>query len=67
MLAKGVNLTDREARALLDMSTFMTGSGVFSIGSRALQYYGMTKSSEEIEEERYIRRYQIEDSKEDLY
>ena len=63
---QGVNLTDREARAILDMSTFLTGSPIFSMTSRGLQVYYGTKTEEEKAEERAIRRYQLEDLKNEL-
>ena len=58
---QGVTMNDREVRAVLDMLTFMTGTPLFSITGRGYQVYSGTKSSEELAEERYIRRYQLED------
>jgi GH24 family phage-related lysozyme (muramidase) len=60
-LYRGVSLNDREKKALLDMSSFLTGSGVFTMTGRALQYYNLGKTEEEMAEERAIRRYQLED------
>jgi hypothetical protein len=60
-LYRGVNLTDREKRAILDMSSFLTGSGLFTMTGRGYQIYSGTKTEEEKAEERSIRRYQLED------
>lgn len=60
-LYRGVSLNDREKKALLDMSSFLTGSGIFTMTGRALQYYNLGKTEEEMAEERSIRRYQLED------
>jgi hypothetical protein len=66
-LSRGVNLSYREKRAMLDMATFLSGRPEFSMVSRTLELKQTTKSSEELEEERYTRQYQLEDLKDDLY
>jgi GH24 family phage-related lysozyme (muramidase) len=65
-LTRPVTLSERETRSMLDMLSFMTGSGLFAIGSRGVQYYNMAKTEEEKAEERAIRRYQLEDLKNEL-
>jgi GH24 family phage-related lysozyme (muramidase) len=66
-LTRGVDLSYREKRAMLDMATFLSGRPEFSMVSRMVEFGQATKSSEELEEERYTRQYQIEDLKNDLY
>lgn len=65
-IARGVNLTDREKKAIFDMTSFITGSGLFTMTGRVQSYLNATKTEEEKTEERAIRRYQLEDLRDEL-
>ena len=65
-LYRGVNLTDREKKAIFDMTSFITGSGLFTMTGRVQSYLNATKTEEEKEEERAVRRYQLEDLQDEL-
>jgi GH24 family phage-related lysozyme (muramidase) len=65
-LYRGVNLTDREKKAIFDMTSFITGSGLFTMTGRVQSYLNATKTEEEKAEERAIRRYQLQDLRDEL-
>jgi len=66
-ILRGVDTSAREKRAILDTFTFLTHRPEFSMVGRMMGANELTKTSEELEEEKYTRQYQLEDLREDLY
>lgn len=67
-IGRGVDTTPREARALLDLTTIVLGTPIFSMTGRVYKLnQDYIKSDEAKREDEYIRKYQLEDLRNAAY